>query len=97
MTLACDDLEEYLQSERRFHRGHKKFPKGHDFYEIVKTDILIHEVIGYGSRKIQMEESDPESRGRSAAVAGSIPVKEAASEPFEWRELDEGQLDREEG
>ena len=66
-------------------------PKG------IQTDILIHEVIGYGSRKIQTEESDPESRGRSAAVPGSIPVKEAASEPFEWRELDEGQLDREEG
>ena len=66
-------------------------PKG------IQTDILIHEVIGYGSRKIQTEESDPESRGRSAAVPGSIPVKEAASESFEWRELDEGQLDREEG
>ena len=66
-------------------------PKG------IQTDILIHEVIGYGSRKIQTEESDPERRDRSVAVPGGIPVKEAASEPFEWRELDKEQLDREEG
>ena len=63
-------------------------PKG------IQTDILIHQVIGYGSRMIKAEAPKPESTEASHAVPESASGTDVSPETFEWKELNEGQFDR---
>ena len=53
-------------------------PKG------IQTDILLHQVTGYGSRMIH-----PEREGADPADPAAVP------ETFEWRDLDQGRFGRE--
>lgn len=63
-------------------------PKG------IQTDILIHQVVGYGSRMIRTEMPEPGRPDPSDAVPGSAPEAAGSPETFEWRDLDEGQFGR---
>ena len=63
-------------------------PKG------IQTDILIHQVVGYGSRMIRTEMPEPGRPDPSDAVPGSASEAAGSPETFEWRDLDEGQFGR---
>ena len=63
-------------------------PKG------IQTDILVHQVIGYGSRMIKTEMPEPKDAAPCDEGPGSAPATAGSPELFEWRDLDEGQFGR---